>query len=48
VTVLATNAYRRTESGWLMVLHHASPAPQGGEPDDDAETDAPDSSVTLH
>jgi len=48
VTVLATNAYRRTESGWLMVLHHASPAPRSGEPDDDAETDAPDSSITLH
>ncbi|HSH43871.1 MAG TPA: nuclear transport factor 2 family protein [Arenicellales bacterium] len=48
VTVLATNAYRRTGSGWQMVLHHASPAPRGGEPDDDADTDAPAGSVTLH
>lgn len=23
--VIATNAYRRTDSGWYMVLHHASP-----------------------
>lgn len=26
--VLATNAYRRTEHGWRMILHHASPAPR--------------------
>jgi uncharacterized protein (TIGR02246 family) len=24
-TVIATNAYRRTNSGWYMILHHASP-----------------------
>lgn len=24
-TVIATNAYRRTDSGWRMILHHASP-----------------------
>ncbi len=24
VTVLATNVYRKTEAGWLMVEHHAS------------------------
>jgi ketosteroid isomerase-like protein len=24
----ATNAYRLTDSGWRMVLHHASPAPE--------------------
>lgn len=23
--ILATNAYRRTADGWLLVLHHASP-----------------------
>jgi uncharacterized protein (TIGR02246 family) len=23
--VIATNAYRRTHSGWYMILHHASP-----------------------
>jgi ketosteroid isomerase-like protein len=25
-TVIATNAYRFTATGWRMVLHHASPA----------------------
>ena len=27
--VIATNVYMRTASGWRMILHHASPAPQG-------------------
>jgi hypothetical protein len=49
-TVLATNAYRRTESGWRLVLHHASPSPRPAEEDealvDQLEPD--DSSVTLH
>lgn len=27
--VLATNAYLLTPNGWRMVLHHASPSPQG-------------------
>ncbi len=26
-TVFATNAYRLTATGWGMILHHASPAP---------------------
>lgn len=26
--VIATNIYRRTEHGWRMVLHHASPSPR--------------------
>ena len=25
--ILATNAYRLTDAGWRMLLHHASPAP---------------------
>ena len=31
--VLVTNAYRLTDNGWRMILHHASPAPtpQSGE-----------------
>jgi hypothetical protein len=29
VHVIATNAYVKTPSGWKMVLHHASPAPEG-------------------
>ena len=27
--VIATNVYRRTEQGWRMVVHHASPDPNG-------------------
>ena len=27
MVVLATNAYRRGDHGWRMILHHASPAP---------------------
>jgi len=30
--VIATNVYQRTERGWRMVVHHASPAPAGGVP----------------
>lgn len=48
VTVLATNAYRRTEAGWRIVLHHASPAPRPEEDAASEEVSAPDSSVTLH
>jgi len=29
--VAATNAYRQTEDGWRMILHHASPAPEPEE-----------------
>lgn len=29
VTVLATNVYVKTSAGWKMVLHHASPSPEG-------------------
>jgi len=29
VPVAATNGYMRTGQGWRMILHHASPAPQG-------------------
>ena len=29
VQVIATNAYVKTPAGWKMVLHHASPAPEG-------------------
>jgi ketosteroid isomerase-like protein len=36
--VATTNVYRRTDGGWRMILHHASPAP---EPDQAT-------SATLH
>jgi len=49
-TVLATNAYRRTDSGWRLVLHHASPSPRPAEEDDALadQFEPDDSSVTLH
>lgn len=31
--VIATNIYLRTERGWRMVAHHASPAPVATEPE---------------
>ena len=31
--VIATNIYMRTENGWRMVVHHASPAPAAPEPE---------------
>lgn len=31
--MIATNVYLRTERGWRMVAHHASPAPAAGEPE---------------
>ncbi len=36
VHVIATNGYVKTPGGWKMVLHHASPAPEGRAPDADA------------
>ena len=30
--VIATNIYLRTERGWRMVAHHASPVPAGSAP----------------
>ena len=39
--VLATNVYMRTERGWRMMVHHASPAPAVDEPE-------PRRTKTLH
>jgi hypothetical protein len=36
VPMIATNIYLRTERGWRMVAHHASPAP-AAPPTADAE-----------
>jgi uncharacterized protein (TIGR02246 family) len=33
--VIATNVYMRTENGWRIVVHHASPAP--GAPEGDSK-----------
>ena len=41
--VLATNAYLKTEQGWRMVLHHASP----GQPMESAELHTGNASI-LH
>lgn len=42
VHVFATNAYIKTPAGWKMILHHASPAPEGGA----SEIESPQG--TLH
>ena len=39
--VLATNIYMRTDRGWRMMVHHASPAPTVEEPE-------PRRTKTLH
>ena len=41
VPVTATNAYLRTGNGWRMILHHASPVPQGAAPPRSAEPEPP-------
>lgn len=48
VTVLATNAYRKTESGWHMVLHHASPLHRAAEEAGAGSAEDWDTDVTLH
>jgi uncharacterized protein (TIGR02246 family) len=49
-TVLATNVYRRTASGWRIVIHHASPAAESRGIGDDAPTedDAANEKTTIH
>ncbi len=49
-TIHATNVYRRTNRGWRIILHHASPTPetllnlqQRQSEDEDADVD-----VTVH
>ena len=43
--VIATNVYMRTENGWRMVVHHASPAPATTAA---AETEGKRAPKTLH
>ena len=40
--VIATNIYMRTENGWRMIVHHASPAPPT------PESEGKRTSKTLH
>lgn len=47
-TVLATNAYQRTESGWRLILHHASPSPRTAEEVEDERSEQTDPDITLH
>lgn len=44
--VIATNIYLRTERGWRMIAHHASPAPPGAVAEPEARRPAPP--TTLH
>lgn len=50
VTILATNAYRKTDSGWQIVLHHASPTPRTLEEAGEERSGPrdPDADITLH
>ena len=43
--VIATNIYMRTERGWRMVVHHASPSPAMAAPAPESE---PRRAKTLH
>ena len=45
--IIATNVYRKTGSGWQMVLHHSSPGPGSGL-EQEAPDNRPEDSVTLH
>ncbi len=46
--MLATNIYLRTDLGWRMVAHHASPAPALRSATSTAETEAKRPAKTLH
>jgi len=44
-SVFATNVYELTEGGWRMVVHHASPAPEAAQRQEEEPPAAPH---TLH
>lgn len=46
--LLATNIYLRTDRGWRMVAHHASPAPAAPAPRAAAEAEVKPEPKTLH
>ena len=47
-TILATNVFRRTDEGWRLVLHHASPTPEAIRNIIDDSDDEGGSDVTVH
>lgn len=48
-TVLATNVYRRTDQGWRMIMHHASPTPESlRNMQERIQQEAEEEEVTLH
>jgi hypothetical protein len=46
--MLATNIYQRTDHGWRMVAHHASPAPVAPAAQATAESETRRTPKTLH
>jgi hypothetical protein len=46
--MLATNIYLRTDLGWRMVAHHASPAPAASAAVSKSETEPRRTPKTLH
>ena len=46
--MLATNIYLRTDRGWCMVAHHASPAPAAPAAVSTPETESKRTPKTLH
>jgi ketosteroid isomerase-like protein len=42
--IIATNVYHHTPQGWRMILHHASPSPEGAR----HKSREPEHKVTLH
>lgn len=46
--MLATNIYLRTDSGWRMVAHHASPAPSAPQAQTSQENQTQRAPKTLH
>jgi uncharacterized protein (TIGR02246 family) len=44
--VAATNVFELTDDGWRLVIHHASPLPEAGAPEE--EEDEPAQAHVLH
>lgn len=48
-TILTTNVFQRTEQGWRIILHHASPTPEAIQNiiENSADDDG-DENITIH